>query len=178
MLLERLGIPFETSSPQVDESAVAGEQPAQLVQRLALRKAEAVAAKFAHAIVIGSDQLAAFENSVVGKPGSLQKAHSQLAAFSGKEVLYLTAFTVLHANSGRQISEIVETIVRFRDLNPAEIDRYLEFDNPVDCAGSFKSESAGISLFRSMKSEDPTALIGLPLIKLCSALRKFGISIP
>ena len=178
MLLERLGIPFETRSPNVDESPLAGENPDQLVERLALAKAQAVAEVMPSSIVIGSDQLAAFDGRVIGKPGNMENARRQLASFSGKQVLYLTSFVVLESDTGRNVLETVQTIVNFRVINNREISRYLELDQPLDCAGSFKSECAGISLFESLRSEDPTALIGLPLIRLGSALRKFGFQVP
>ena len=178
MLLERLGIPFETCSPDVDESALPGEQPDQLVERLALAKANAVAEQLPASVVIGSDQLAAFDNRVIGKPGSMENARRQLASFSGKQVLYLTSFAVLDSDSGRYVLETVQTTVNFRVINEGEINRYLVLDRPLDCAGSFKSECAGVSLFESVQSDDPTALVGLPLIRLCSALRKFGFQAP
>ena len=178
MLLERLGIPFETQAPNVDESALPGEQPLQLVERLALAKAQAVSTQMPSAVVIGSDQLAAFDNQVIGKPGSMENARRQLSSFSGCQVLYLTSFAVMDSEGRRSVLETVETIVNFRKITAEEIDRYLELDEPFDCAGSFKSERAGISLFESIQSDDPTALIGLPLIRLCAALRKFGFKLP
>lgn len=178
MLLERLGIPFETRSPDVDESALPGEQPCQLVERLALAKTLVVARQMPGSIVIGSDQVATFENTIVGKPGNMENARRQLASFSGKNVLYLTSFVVMDASTGQQQHETVQTRVKFRHISESEIDRYLELDQPLDCAGSFKSECAGVSLFETVQSEDPTALIGLPLIRLCSALRAFGLQVP
>ena len=178
MLLQRLGVPFETRSPNVDESPLPGELPVRLVERLALAKARAVAEHMPCSIIIGSDQLAAFDNQVIGKPGSVENARRQLAAFSGKRVLYLTSFVLLDSDTGRHLAESVPTIVKFRELDDGEINRYLELDQPLDCAGSFKSECAGVSLFESVQSDDPTALIGLPLIRLCSALRKFGFQVP
>lgn len=178
MLLERLGIPFDTCSPEVDESALPGEHPAQIVERLALAKAQAVAGTISSSIVIGSDQLAAFDNRVIGKPGNIENAHRQLAAFSGRRVDYLTAFAVIESDTGNTVLETVKTVVKFREISSEEIKRYIELDRPLDCAGSFKSERAGISLFESIHSDDPTALIGLPLIRLSSALRKFGYLVP
>lgn len=178
VLLERLGIPFETQAPDVDESALPGEQPLQLVERLALAKAQAVSTQMPAAVVIGSDQLAAFDNQFIGKPGSMENARRQLASFSGSQVLYLTSFAVVDSEGRRSVLETVETIVNFRKLTAEEIDRYLELDEPLDCAGSFKSERAGISLFESIQTDDPTALVGLPLIRLCAALRKFGFKLP
>ena len=178
MLLERLGVPFTTRSPDVDESALPAERPAQLVRRLALAKAQAVAAQMPSSIVIGSDQLATFGSQVIGKPGSMENARRQLASFSGRSVLYLSSFVVLDAETGRKVADTVETVVNFRNISAEEIDRYLELDQPLDCAGSFKSERAGISLFTSVQSDDPTALIGLPLIQVSAALREFGYQVP
>jgi septum formation protein len=177
-LLERLGLVFETVSPDVDETPREGEDPGRLVQRLALAKAAAVAAASGPAVVIGSDQVAVCDGRIVGKPGDRQRARRQLQGFSGRSVQFLTAFAVIAEPGGRRIEGRVDTECRFRRLSDEEIDRYLDRDRPFDCAGSFKSERAGPALLERMASDDPTALVGLPLIELAAALRRFGYELP
>jgi len=178
LLLQRLGIPFETHGPAIDESALRGETPVALVARLAGEKAQAVALRWPEAIVIGSDQVAVHNGQVVGKPGSAAGARQQLAAFSGSRIDFLTAVSVRCADSGFRFERIVTTEVRFRILKEAEIRRYVQRDNPVDCAGSFKSEETGSALLQAMRSDDPTAIIGLPLIGIAEALRLAGFDLP
>lgn len=178
MLLERLGIPFEVCSPSIDEAPLPGEPPDQLVSRLASDKARAAARRFPSSVIIGSDQLAVCGDRLVGKPGNTANAVGQLREFSGRTVLFLTAVAVTCIDTAFSYERTVATDVHFRDLTDAEILRYVEMDNPVDCAGSFKSEAGGISLLRSMTSEDPTAIIGLPLIAVSEALRLAGFHVP
>jgi len=178
LLLQRLGLPFTCQPPGVDEASLDGESPAAQVARLATAKARAVCNEFPAAVVIGSDQLAVFDGQVVGKPGKHQRAVEQLHSFSGQAVEFLTAVSVQSEVSGIDENFTDRTRVTFRNLEPAEIERYLEIEQPYDCAGAFKAESLGISLFRSIESTDPTALIGLPLIRLAAMLRKAGFSLP
>jgi septum formation protein len=178
MLLERLGLPFEILVPAVDESPRPGETPARLVARLAAEKAEAIADRATAAVVIGSDQVAVHNGRVIGKPGTPAKARQQLLGFSGSRVDFLTAVSVRCADRGLRFDRTVTTEVRFRALSENEIARYVAQDHPVDCAGGFKSEAAGIALLQAMRSDDPTAIIGLPLISVAEALRAAGFDIP
>jgi septum formation protein len=177
-LLERLALPFDTQSPATDETAGKDELPADLVSRLATQKALVVANKNPAAIVIGSDQLAVFDNRVVGKPGGHEIAAQQLSEFSGKSVEFLTAVTVFCRELGFYEQHTDSTRVHFRPLTDDEIERYLVQEKPYDCAGAFKAESLGIGLFESIVSTDPTALIGLPLIQTAAMLRNAGVLIP
>lgn len=177
-LLERLGVAFETAAPRVDETPRAGESPEELVVRLARAKAATVAAPAGASIVIGSDQVAVCGGRIVGKPGSVERAREQLRLFSGRGVRFLTAWAVLGRPGERWIGGRVDTEVVFRALDDDEIDRYIALDQPLDCAGSFKSERAGLALLTRMTSDDPTALIGLPLIEVAAALRSFGFQVP
>jgi septum formation protein len=177
-LLGRLCVPFECVAPQVDEAALRGESPRELAARLARSKAEAVAAAHPGAVVIGSDQVAVRGSEALGKPGSVERCVQQLVESSGREVEFLTAVFVLDAAAGRSEACIDRTVVRFRTLAQAEIERYVASDSPLDCAGGFKAESLGIALFDRIESADPTGLTGLPLIWLCGALRRAGIPVP
>jgi septum formation protein len=172
-LLSRLRLPFEAIAPQVDETPLPGEAPAALAERLALAKARAVAATHAHAVVIGSDQVADLDGEALGKPGSHDAAHAQLRRMSGREVVFQTAVAVVAP--GLAAIERAEVRVRFRALSDAAIDAYLHADQPYDCAGSAKVESLGIALLEAVESDDPTALIGLPLIRTCQLLRRAGL---
>lgn len=174
-LLERLRIPFEVRSPDIDESPLPGEAPAALASRLALAKAHAVAARHPGAVVIGSDQVADLDGQPVGKPGSHERAVEQLRAMSGRSVVFQTAVAVVRRDSGFAGSALVPVTVRFRSLGEAEIERYLRIEQPYDCAGSAKSETLGIALLEAIESNDPTALVGLPLIKTCELLRAAGL---
>src|SRR5687767_10953095 len=161
-LLERLKLPFTAESPQIDEAPLPGETPNQLVLRLSERKARAVAARHADALIIGSDQTAVLNNEMLGKSGNRANAIAQLKKCSGNSVAFHTGLCLLDAGSGRiQLDDIVYT-VKFRALTLPQIERYIDSEQPFDCAGSFKAESLGISLFERMLGEDPTALIGLP----------------
>lgn len=172
-LLRRYGLPFATEAPGVDEARRPGEPPHALVQRLALEKARAVAARHPDAVVIGSDQLVEAHGEVLGKPGTAARAVAQLEALAGATVTFLTAVAV--AARGEVALEVVPTEVKFRALARDALARYVAREAPLDCAGSFKSEALGIALFERMTSDDPTALIGLPLIATARLLRQFGI---
>lgn len=172
-LLTRLRLPFEALAPDVDETALPGEAPAALAERLALAKARAVAATRPDAVVIGSDQVADLAGEAIGKPGTHEAAAAQLRHMSGREVVFQTAVAVVAR--GLAAIERAEVRVRFRELSDAAIETYLRADKPYDCAGSAKVESLGIALLEAVESDDPTALIGLPLIRTCSLLRRAGL---
>lgn len=174
-LLERLGLPFSTAAPDVDEHRHPGESPADLVRRLAEAKARAVALNHPDALIIGSDQVACLDDAILGKPGDHQTAITQLERASGRCVLFQTGLCVLDARSDR-VQTLVEPFrVHFRVLSRARIEGYLERERPYDCAGSFKSEGLGIALFERLEGDDPNALIGLPLIRLIPLLEAAGL---
>ncbi|MGH8116930.1 MAG: Maf family protein, partial [Rhodanobacteraceae bacterium] len=177
-LLGRIVQHFEQASPGVDETARPGEAPPARAARLADAKARAVAAKRRDALVIGSDQVAALGDTVLHKPGDAQNAHQQLRTSSRKTVDFYTAACVIDTRDGHRQAILDHTRVAFRELTDAEIDRYIAHESPLDCAGSFRAEGAGIALFERIESADPTALIGLPLIALAKALRDSGLAIP
>lgn len=177
-LLQRFNIPFDCRSPDIDESPKAHESPFELVGRLATEKAQSVSTENPQAVVIGSDQIAVFEGRIVSKPGGHEMARQQLSSFSGQVVEFQTAVSVICHASGFQEQHTDSTRVSFRQLQSDEINRYLESDKPFDCAGAFKAESLGIVLFESITSEDPTALIGLPLIRTAAMLRRAGLRLP
>ena len=177
-LLERLGVPFKAWSPDVDERLHAAEPPRETATRLARAKAEAAAARYPHAWVIGSDQVADLDGDPIGKPGTVENARAQLRRLSGHSVLFHTALCVFHARPERRHERLVTTEVAFRRLTDAEIDRYLEREQALDCAGSAKSEGLGISLLSRLGGDDPTALVGLPLIALAAILRAEGFDVP
>lgn len=174
-LLERLRVPFDIASPHVDETPRAGEAPAALALRLALAKAREVAARYPEAVVIGSDQVADLDGTPVGKPLVHARAVEQLRAMSGRSVVFHTAVAVRCAASGFEDSRIVPVTVRFRPLADSEIEAYLRAEQPYDCAGSAKCETLGIALLEALESNDPSALVGLPLIATCAMLRAAGI---
>ena len=177
-LLQRLRLPFTVAAPAVDETPLPGEPPAQLAQRLALAKAHAVATLHPEAVVIGSDQVADLAGQPLGKPGDHARATAQLQRMRGHTVVFHTAVAVVcHASSFAQ-TDLAPVRVRFRELSDAEIERYLRAEQPYDCAGSAKSEGLGISLLEAIDSDDPTALIGLPLIRTCRLLRAAGLVLP
>ena len=176
-LLERLGLPFEAVSPEIDERRQPDEAPAELVTRLAVEKAQALAARFPDALIIGSDQVAALDGSIIGKPGTREAAARQLAAASGRCLRFFTGVAVQDSANGRTDSRIVTCDVAFRTLTPAQIEAYLEHERPYDCAGSFKSELLGIALCESITSDDPTALVGLPLIAVVELLAGHGLDV-
>ncbi len=174
-LLARLRLPFEVRAPEVDETPLPGERPAALAQRLALAKAHAVAALFPQAVVIGSDQVADLDGEPIGKPGTHERAVAQLRAMHGRSVVFQTAVAVVRGSTGYVGAALAPVTVRFRQLSDAEIESYLHAEQPYDCAGSAKVETLGIALVDAVESDDPTALIGLPLIRTCSLLREAGI---
>lgn len=177
-LLERFGQRFTVAAPDVDETALPGETPVDLVARLARAKAEAVAQRHPKSIVIGSDQVALFGREVIGKPGNPERCIEQLKAFSGQRLSFHTAVHVIQSESGSNEGHLDITTVHFRKLSDDEIERYVARERPVNCAGGFKAEALGISLFERIESQDPTALIGLPLIWLSGALRRAGMQLP
>lgn len=172
-MLSRLGLPFEAISPDIDETPLAGESPAALSLRLSRAKAEAICALHPGAIVIGSDQVATIDNQPLGKPGNFERAREQLKMLRGRTVEFHSALCV-HDGERYEIDDVI-TRCEFGDLTDAQIDAYLHRDKPFDTAGSAKAEGLGIALMRAMHSDDPTAIIGLPLIALCRMLRSFGI---
>ena len=176
-LLSRLQIPFETVAPDVDETPHSNESPKDLALRLALAKARAVALKNPEAIVIGSDQVADLEGAPLGKPGNHTNATLQLQRMRGKTVIFQTALSVVCIATGYQRTDLAEVKVKFRDLSDAEIESYLRAEEPYDCAGSAKSEGLGIALLDAIDNDDPSALIGLPLIRTCQMLREAGVKL-
>jgi septum formation protein len=177
-LLERLRVPFSVTSPDVDERPLVGESPRETAIRLAEAKARAVASTGAGGLIIGSDQVASLNGAPIGKPGNRDAARAQLRAMRGHDVAFHTALCLLDASSGRGDVDEVPTIVRFRQFTDAQAERYLEIDEPYDCAGSARIEALGIALVERVESADPTALIGLPLIALVSMLRRAGVDVP
>ena len=176
-LLERLRIPFTVSAPDVDETPLPGEAPQALARRLALAKARAVAALHPDAVVIGSDQVADLAGQPLGKPGEHARAVQQLQQMRGQTVIFQTALAVVCLASGYEQVDLAEVRVLFRDLSDAEIEAYLQAEQPYDCAGSAKSEGLGIALLESIDNDDPTALIGLPLIRTARMLRQAGVKL-
>ncbi len=174
-LLARLRLPFSVQAPEVDESARPGESPAELASRLALAKALAVARAQPAAVVIGSDQVADLDGEAIGKPGTHERAQAQLRAMSGRTLVFRTAVAVVCIERGYEAQTIVPVTVRVRTLADAEIEHYLRAETPYDCAGSAKVETLGIALLDAVESDDPTALVGLPLIRTCEMLRAAGI---
>ena len=177
-LLERLRLPFEAWAPEVDETALPSEPPRQTAVRLARLKAEAGGKRFPQAWIIGSDQVADLDGRAIGKPGTLERAHQQLRDVSGHSVLFHTALCVWNARERRRHERLVTTDVAFRRLTDAEIARYLELEPSLDVAGSAKSEGLGVSLLSRLGGDDPTALVGLPLIALSAILRAEGFDVP
>ena len=176
-LLSRLRIPFEVAAPEVDETPFKDEAPAELALRLALAKAKAVAQKFPHAVVIGSDQVADLEGAPLGKPGNHPNAVLQLQRMRGKTVIFQTALSVVCLETGFEKTDIAAVKVKFRHLTDAEIEAYLLAEQPYDCAGSAKSEGLGIALLDAIENDDPTALVGLPLIRTCQMLSAAGVKL-
>lgn len=176
-LLQRLQIPFDVAAPDVDETPLPGETPCQMAERLALAKARAVASAYPQAVVIGSDQVADLNGLPLGKPGSHERAVAQLRQMRGQTVIFQTAVAVVCAESGFEESSLAAVRVKFRDLTDEEIENYLHAEQPYDCAGSAKSEGLGIALLESIENDDPTALVGLPLIRTCSMIRAAGVNL-
>jgi septum formation protein len=175
-LLLRLGVPFVVVSPHTDETPLPLETPSALAQRLALAKAHAVSQMHPHAVVIGSDQVADLDGQTLGKPGTVERATQQLRHLSGRHAVFQTAVAVVHADTGFAQVKLASVDVTFRTLNEAEIQNYLKKEPALDCAGSAKCEGLGIALLDRIHSDDPTALIGLPLIRTCQLLRQVGIN--
>lgn len=177
-LLGRLQLPFEVCAPETDETPLPGEAPAATAERLAAAKAAAVVEKYPDALIIGSDQVAYCGDQRYGKPGSRENARLQLRSLSGKVVVFHTGLCLLNAASDRRHLRGIATEVRFRALSDAEIERYLDKEDALNCAGSARSEGLGVSLLEWMRSDDPTALVGLPLIALSEMLRAEGVPLP
>jgi septum formation protein len=177
-LLQRLGIPFDVADPAVDESPLPGEGPVDTATRLALAKARAATDRHPNALIIGSDQVAYLDGHVYGKPGTRERAVQQLRRLRGRSVVFHTALCVLNSASGKFQLSGVPVEVRFRPLEDREIERYLDRESPLNCAGSARSEGLGISLLEHIRGDDPNALIGLPLIELCRMLRREGVALP
>jgi septum formation protein len=176
-LLSRLRVPFQVAAPDVDETPHAGETPEALARRLALAKAYAVAAQHPDAVVIGSDQVADLNGEPLGKPGNHTRAVDQLQRMRGQTVVFQTAVAVVCLASGFEQLDLAPVKVRFRDLSDADIEAYLHAEQPYDCAGSAKSEGLGIALLEHIDNDDPTALVGLPLIRTCRMLRAAGLDV-
>ncbi len=176
-LLARLGQPFDIVRPEVDETPQPDEAPLALAKRLALQKARAVATQFPASLVIGSDQVADLHGQPMGKPGTLERAVRQLQRMRGNSVVFQTAVAVVCVQSGFEAVEVAAVNVAFRHLSDEEIEHYLQTERPYDCAGSAKSEGLGIALLERIDSDDPTALIGLPLIRTCRLLRSAGMNL-
>ena len=174
-LLQRLNLPFEVCAPDVDETPHPDETPVELARRLALAKARAVAAKFPQAVVIGSDQVADLNGEPLGKPGNHDRAVAQLRRMSGQTVMFQTALAVVCLETGFEALDLAAVRVKFRPLSDEAIEQYLRTEQPYDCAGSAKSEGLGIALLESIDNDDPTALVGLPLIRTCQLLRRAGL---
>ena len=177
-LLQRLAVPFETRSPRTEEAPLPGESAGDMALRLAESMARSIATEHPRALIIGSDQTVAADGAIIGKPGDADTARRQLLAASGNWRTFHTALCLLNTTSGRLHAELVDYRVKFRTLDAEEIDRYLQREQPFDCAASMKSEGLGIALLESMEGPDPTALVGLPLIALCRMLRAEGVSVP
>jgi len=176
-LLSRLRLAFDVAAPQVDESPRPGEAPAAIARRLALAKARAVAARYPQAVVIGSDQVADLDGAALGKPGGHDNAVAQLRRMRGRTVVFHTALAVVCQASGFEELDLAPVRVRFRSYDDAEIEAYLRAEQPYDCAGSARSEGLGIALLDAIDSDDPSALVGLPLIRTCRMLRAAGVKV-
>ncbi len=176
-LLARLGLPFEVASPQVDETPYPGEKPADLAMRLALAKAREVARRHPQAVVIGSDQVADLNGEPLGKPGTHERAVAQLQRMRGETVIFQTALAVVCQDIGFEQADLAAVRVVFRQLDDEEIEHYLRAEQPYDCAGSAKSEGLGIALLERIDNDDPTALVGLPLIRTCRMIRAAGVHV-
>jgi len=177
-LLQRLGLPFDAVAPEVDEAEHPGESPAETALRLAREKAQAVARRYPQAVVIGSDQVAEVKGTRLNKPGTHEAATLQLGLMSGQRVHFHSALAVVCHATAQVAVDSVPTVVTLRSLTPEQIERYLRTEEPYDCAGSAKAEGLGITLMAAVESSDPTALIGLPLIRLCDLLRPYGYALP
>ena len=177
-LMKKLQLPFETDSPCIDETRLNNETPKEMVRRLSVAKAKKVSENHPEALIIGSDQCAVLEGEVMGKPGNHENAFQQLSRSSGKRVTFYTGLCVFDSETQMYQLDCIPFYVSFRDLTAGEINDYLMLDQPYNCAGSFKSEGLGITLFSRMEGDDPSSLIGLPLIRLCEMLRVHGVQLP
>lgn len=177
-LLSRLQLRFDCCAPEIDETALEGELPEQLVRRLACEKAQALTMHYPNHLIIGSDQVAVLEHDILGKPHTFERAQEQLRACSGKSVTFLTGLALLDSRTGYVQVDCIPFTVHFRAINDQQIERYLQAEQPFDCAGSFKAEGLGVSLFRSTEGADVTSLIGLPLIRLVEMLNRAGVEVP
>ncbi|WBE26548.1 Maf family protein [Denitrificimonas caeni] len=181
-LLARLQLPFVWHSPDIDESALPNETPQALVRRLALAKARALVTDYPEHIIIGSDQVAVLDGRIIGKPHTAAGATQQLQAASGRSLTFLTGLAVLDTRQGNSVvaeqADCIPFTVHFRTLSDAQIQRYIALEQPFDCAGSFKSEGLGVSLFQATEGSDATSLVGLPLIRLCDMLNACGVAVP
>ncbi|EOD53478.1 Maf family protein [Aeromonas molluscorum] len=177
-LLAKLGLPFDCQAPEVDETPLPGESARQLVLRLAIAKARTVANQHDQGLIIGSDQVCVCQNEILGKPGTVERAVAQLLAAQGQSVTFYTGLAVVDAATGQCHSLVEPFTVHFRSLDEAAIRRYVEAEQPLDCAGSFKCEGLGIVLFKALEGRDPNSLIGLPLIGLVEMLACHGHSLP
>ena len=177
-LLARLRLPFDYAAPEIDESPRPNESGTALASRLAQQKAQALTSRYPEHLIIGSDQVAVLDEQLIGKPGTFERAREQLRAASGRSVSFLTGLCLHNARSGRNQVDCIPFTVHFRELDDARIERYLRAEQPYDCAGSFKCEALGISLFRRTEGDDITSLVGLPLIRLVDMLEAEGIQIP
>lgn len=177
-LLQKLGLPFQSDSPNVDETPLPGESPQQLVERLSRLKVKAVSEQYADALIIGSDQVATFAGKILGKPGTHEKAVLQLNEMSGQSVTFYTGLCLYNAQTGHEQLSCIPFTVHFKSLDKDRIERYLRKEQPYNCAGSFKSEGLGIALFEKLEGDDPNTLVGLPLIELVRMLEKEGIIVP
>ena len=176
-ILDKLGVDFDIASPEVDETALSNETPQQLVERLSIAKAKAVADKVDSALVIGSDQVSVIDGAIIGKPHTHENAVKQLQNASGKTVTFYTGLCLYNSSTVQYQSEVIPFNVVFRQLSEQQIERYLKKETPYNCAGSFKSEALGIVLFEKLDGEDPNTLMGLPLIRLVKMLEKENFSI-
>ena len=177
-ILDKLEIPFRTDTPRITETRSPGEPPADLVQRLAEMKARDVGSRHPGALIIGSDQVASLDEKILGKPGNRENAMAQLLAASGQTVTFLTGLSLYNSETGRTQTAVEPFVVRFRQLTRTQIERYVDREQPYDCAGSFKSEGYGITLFSGLEGRDPNALMGLPLILLVDLLANEGVRLP
>ena len=177
-LLSRLNIPFEVTAPAVDEAPLSGEAPQALALRLACLKAQSVRHAWPDALIVGSDQVAVVDETILGKPGNFDRAATQLRLMRGKPVFFHTALCLLNARTSREQTSLVPVTVHMRDYTDAQIERYLRAEVPYDCAGSARIEGLGIALVAKLEGDDPNALIGLPLIALCDMLRNEGWELP
>lgn len=176
-ILEKLQLPFECAKPNIDETAIQGESPQALVERLAIEKAKAVSSHYANALIIGSDQVAVCQGEILGKPHNFENAVSQLSKFSNKSITFYTGLCIFDSVTGIATSLVEPFIVHFKALSNNDIESYLHAEQPYNCAGSFKSEGLGICLFSKLEGEDPNTLIGLPLIKLVELLKEHGLDV-